>query len=217
MTVHLRHAAPTGREMREPENRLRNARRACTCCPQSDDSCAPVRVATSRVDPPPKCWPTVHLRHATPMREKPKVAKLPAPSRHRSPTISHTVRGHGHTPAAVSRWSKSGHVDHSRHFRASLPTQEPHPHGGPLFLGCATCLSRTTSASTDAATSWVGSTHNGRAQQFTSMPCGRRPRNSRVHHRRRQLLHRPQTASEAAGSAPCPSAAHALGLEHAPP
>ena len=147
--------------------------------------------------------------------EKPKVAKLPAPSRHRSPTLSHTVRGHGHTPAAVSRWSKSGHVDHSRHFRASLPTQEPHPHGGPLFLGCATSLSRTTSASTDAATSWVGSTHNGRAQPFTS-PCGRRPSNSRVHHRRRQLLHRPQTASEAAGSAPCPSAAHALGLEHAP-
>ena len=39
--------------------------------------------------------------------EKPKVAKLPAPSRHRSPTLSHTVRGHGHTPAAVSRWSKN--------------------------------------------------------------------------------------------------------------
>jgi len=147
----------------------------------------------------------------------PKVRTWPAPSRHRSPTLSQTVRGPGHTPAAVSRWSKSGHVDHSRHFRASLPTQEPHPHGGTLFLGCATSLSRTTSASTDAATSWVGSTHNGRAQPFTSMPCGRRPRNSRVHHRRRQLLHRPQTASEAAGSALCPSAAHALGLEHTPP
>ena len=39
--------------------------------------------------------------------EKPKVGKLPAPSRHRSPTLSHTVRGHGHTPAAVSRWSKN--------------------------------------------------------------------------------------------------------------
>ena len=115
---------------------------------------------------------------------------LPAPSRRRLPTLSQTVRGHGHTPAAVSRWSKnrprpppranmcasngvtgypryaSGpprraiaprhsrrlcaatgtlpppYIDggksitspHLRHFkfRASLPTQEPHPHEGPV-------------------------------------------------------------------------------------
>ena len=37
-TVHLRHATLTGREMRESENRLRNARRACICCPESDAS-----------------------------------------------------------------------------------------------------------------------------------------------------------------------------------
>ena len=35
-----------------------------------------------------------------------KVRKWPAPSRHRPPALSQTVRGHGHTPAAASRWSK---------------------------------------------------------------------------------------------------------------
>ena len=49
-----------GGEMRESETRLRNARRACTCFPESDDTCAPVRVATSRVDPPATRWPTMH-------------------------------------------------------------------------------------------------------------------------------------------------------------
>ena len=38
-TVHLRHATPTGREMRESENRLRNERRSCICCPESDAGC----------------------------------------------------------------------------------------------------------------------------------------------------------------------------------
>ena len=58
-------AKPHG-EMRESATRLRNARRACTCCPESDDTCAPVRVATSRVDPPAMRWPTImmHVRHA---------------------------------------------------------------------------------------------------------------------------------------------------------
>ena len=68
-------AKPHG-EMRESETRLRNARRACTCCPESDDTCAPVCIAASRVAPPP----TVHLRHATKGVEKLKVGKLPAPS-----------------------------------------------------------------------------------------------------------------------------------------
>ena len=51
--------------MRESENRPRSARRACTCGPESDDSCAPVCIATSRVAPPATRWPTVHLRRAT--------------------------------------------------------------------------------------------------------------------------------------------------------
>ena len=50
-TVHLRHATPRGREIRGSENRLRDARHACTCSFDSADSCAPVRVASSRVDP----------------------------------------------------------------------------------------------------------------------------------------------------------------------
>ena len=42
----------------------------------------------------------------------PKVRKWPAASRHRSPALSQTVRAHGHTPAAASRWSKkTGRAD----------------------------------------------------------------------------------------------------------
>ena len=88
---------------------------------ESDDSCAPVCIATSRVAPPATRWPTVHLRHATKsVREtQAKVRKLPASSRHRSPTLSQTVCGSRPTPAAVSRWSKIDPVDHPRHFRTS--------------------------------------------------------------------------------------------------
>ena len=48
------------------------------------------------------------LQHACKHRcdRIPKVRKSPAPSRHRPPALSQTVRGHGHTPAADSRWSK---------------------------------------------------------------------------------------------------------------
>ena len=40
----------------------------------------------------------------------PKVGKLPAPSRHRSPTLSQTVRVSRHSPMFVSRWSKIGPI-----------------------------------------------------------------------------------------------------------
>jgi hypothetical protein len=48
--------------------------------------------------------------------EEPKVKKMPTPSHYRSPTLSQSVRGSRHTPAAVSRWSKIDDDD-SRHFR----------------------------------------------------------------------------------------------------
>ena len=35
---------------------------------------------------------------------KPKVGTRPAPSRHRSPTLSQTVRGHRHSHNTISRW-----------------------------------------------------------------------------------------------------------------
>ena len=41
-----------------------------------------------------------------------------------------------------------GRADHLRHFRASLPTQEPHPHGGPFFSCWATPSAPATGAST---------------------------------------------------------------------
>ena len=44
----------------------------------------------------------------------PKARKLPEPSRHRSPTLSQTVRGSRHSPITVSRWSKIDRVDHPR-------------------------------------------------------------------------------------------------------
>jgi hypothetical protein len=44
----------------------------------------------------------------------PEVSKQPASSLHRSPTLSQTVRGHGHTPTSASRQSKIGPVDQPR-------------------------------------------------------------------------------------------------------
>ena len=44
----------------------------------------------------------------------PEVSKQPASSLHRSPTLSQTVRGQGHSPITVSRWSKIGRVDRLR-------------------------------------------------------------------------------------------------------
>ena len=38
---------------------------------------------------------------------KPKVGTRPAPSRHRSPTLSQTVRGHRHSPNTISRCRKN--------------------------------------------------------------------------------------------------------------
>ena len=46
--------------------------------------------------------------------EEPKVRKLPTPSHYRSPTLSQSVRGSCHTPAAVSRWSKICLIDSPR-------------------------------------------------------------------------------------------------------
>ncbi len=44
----------------------------------------------------------------------PRSGKLPAPSRHRSPARSQTVRGSRLTPAAASRWSKVGPIARPR-------------------------------------------------------------------------------------------------------
>ena len=44
----------------------------------------------------------------------PKIGKLPAPSRHRSPTRSQTVRASRHSPITVSRWSRIGRLDRPR-------------------------------------------------------------------------------------------------------
>ena len=44
----------------------------------------------------------------------PKVGKLPAPSRHRSPTLSQTVRASRYSPITVSRWLKSCPIDRPR-------------------------------------------------------------------------------------------------------
>jgi hypothetical protein len=42
----------------------------------------------------------------------PKIGKLPAPSRHRSPMLSQTLRGSQHSPITVSRQSEIGHVNY---------------------------------------------------------------------------------------------------------
>ena len=65
---------------------------------------------------PPRVGRQVHLCHGMPHGavEESKVRKLPTPSRYRSPTLSQSVRGSCHTPAAVSRWSKICLIDRPR-------------------------------------------------------------------------------------------------------
>ena len=60
----------------------------------------------------------------------PEVAKLPAPSRHRSPTRSQTVLGSRHSSIAVSRQSKIGRVDRPR--QSILVTGYPRSENCPL-------------------------------------------------------------------------------------
>ena len=62
--MHLRHATRSGREIRGSDNRLRIAPRGCARYHESEDTCAPVRVAASRIDPPAKRWRTIDF-HAT--------------------------------------------------------------------------------------------------------------------------------------------------------
>ena len=65
---------------------------------------------------PPRVGRQVHLCHGMPHGavEESKVRKLPTPSHYRSPTLSQSVRGSCHTPAAVSRWSKICLIDRPR-------------------------------------------------------------------------------------------------------
>jgi hypothetical protein len=56
----------------------------------------------------------------------PRSGKLPAPSRHRSPALSQSVRGSRLTPAAASRWSKICPIDRPRqHVRKHLCDRIP--------------------------------------------------------------------------------------------
>ena len=78
--------------MRESENRPRSARRVCIGCSESDDSCAPVQVAASRVARPATRWPTVRMHHAMPHQgvESPRVRE-PAPQRAPRAARAHAV------------------------------------------------------------------------------------------------------------------------------
>ena len=173
----------------------------------------------------------------------PTVRKLPARSRHRSPTLSQTVRGSRLTPAAASRWSNdrprrppvptcvqpsvspdtqgtqaacavapslpdtladcAWQPAHSRHLVLMVENRSRRP-----FAALSSVVTDSGAASARGSAFFMlgdpfctrhrrlhqmpphlGSallTTRGRAQPFTSMPCGRRPRNSRVRHRRSQ-------------------------------
>ena len=66
--------------------------------------CSPFTVSRrSKICPIPR--PHQHMRKRRCGRI-PKVGKLPVPSRHRPPTLSHTVRASRHSPIIVSRRSK---------------------------------------------------------------------------------------------------------------
>ena len=133
-TVHLRRATPKGREMRESENRLRSARHACICCSKSDDSCAPVQVAASRVAPPATRWPTVRMHHAMPHQgvENPRVRES-APQR-----APHAARAH-----AVPSRTTAVHLFASPHLRLPRP-----PRVAPCHQGVEKCESPRTGSAT---------------------------------------------------------------------
>ena len=111
----------TGRDMRESENRLRSARHACICCSESDDSCAPVQVAASRVAPPATRWPTGRMHHAMPHQgvENPRVRE-PAPQR-----APRAARAH-----AVPSRTTAVHLFASPHLRLPRPPRVAPCHQG---------------------------------------------------------------------------------------
>ena len=124
----------TGREMRESENRPRSARRVCIGCSESDDSCAPVQVAASRVAPPATRWPTVRMHHAMPHQgvENPRVRE-PAPQR-----APRAARAH-----AVPSRTTAVHLFASPHLRLPRP-----PRVAPCHQGVEKCESPRTGSAT---------------------------------------------------------------------
>ena len=76
------------------------------CAPPRPQSHRRFSTVENRPHRPPA--PTCVCKHLS--DRIPEVAKLPAPSRHRSPTRSQTVLGSRHSPIAVSRQSKIGRI-----------------------------------------------------------------------------------------------------------
>ena len=77
---------------------------------QSRRPCATAGTVPSPFLDGPKSAPPparVHLCASIGVTRYPRSGKLPAPSRHRSPTFSQTVRDSRLSPTAASRWSKS--------------------------------------------------------------------------------------------------------------
>ena len=96
------------------------------CAPPRPQSHRRFSTVENRPRRPPA--PTCVCKHLS--DRIPEVAKLPAPSRHRSPTRSQTVLGSRHSPIAVSRQSKISRIDSPRH--SILVTGYPRSENCPL-------------------------------------------------------------------------------------
>ena len=104
---------------RRPETQGKHS--ACAVAPSLPDTladCAPPRGRPhhrfSTVDNRSHQLPAPTCMQVSVSPGIPEVSIQPAPSHHRSPTRSQTVRGHGLGPITVSRRSKIGYVDQPR-------------------------------------------------------------------------------------------------------
>ena len=203
--------------MRESEIRPRSARRTCTCGPESDDSCAPVCIATSRVAPPATRWATVHLRHMP--HQGGEKCESPRTSHAARAALAHAVPSR---TTAVRRFA-------SPHLGLPLPPRVGRPCtcANMPHQGGEKCESPRTGPAARAALAHAVPSRTTAVRRFASPHLGLPlpPRTCQLLAawakaeefegvgRFRRSLHRSLTASVAAGSAPQPP--HALGPEHA--
>ena len=127
--------------------------------PESDATCAPVRVATSRVDPPTTCWPTGAL--APCHTERSRNPRLKNCLRRHTIVLRHSRRvcaGAGTLPPLFLDGPKSTTTTHAT-FACRSQLRSHIRNGTPLFSGWATLSTPATGASTDAGRHALGPEH----------------------------------------------------------
>ena len=126
---------------------------------ESDATCPPVRVATSRVDPPATCWPTGAL--APCHTERSRNPRLKNCLRRHTIVRRHSRRvcaGAATLPPLFLDGPKSTTTTHAT-FACRSQLRSHIRNGTPLFSGWATLSTPATGASTDAGRHALGPEH----------------------------------------------------------